>query len=332
MFDLEIHSPLTRIRGFDLEKYGVHVWVKRDDLIHPFISGNKWRKLKYALSEAKMRGKDQLVTFGGAWSNHLLATACAGATFGFRTRGFVRGDEAVSNPVLSLCSLFGMDLQFVDREQYRDKLSLFESHLSHHSDGASAYFIDEGGYGSHAVTGCAEIIGELLPQAKEVSRDDRDNHTLLRYHIFCACGTGATLAGLSTGIQEISTSNAEGMLDQDIADPTIILHGVPVLKNADFVQRQIFQLHPQAKFEWHDHYHFGGYAKSNSELDGFVRDFCSGTGVLIEPVYTGKLFYAVFDLIRQGYFTEGDRLFILHSGGLTGILGAHERFAITGNN
>lgn len=333
MIELGIHSPITRIAGFEWEERGISLWMKRDDMIHPFISGNKWRKLKYALREAGARGCDRLVTFGGAWSNHLLATACAGATFGFKTLGFVRGDEKVSNPVLSLCSLFGMELRYVDRERYRDKAALFRFFFPTETERAQVYFIDEGGFGPHAMSGCSEIISELLMPVDGAARSEAHGEAPPRVyeHIFCACGTGATLAGLAKGLEENARVDIGWQKHGGKRSPTK-LHGVPVLKNADFVADQVRELYPPANFEWHNAYHFGGYAKSTPALDHFIRDFCSRTGILIEPVYTGKLCYAVFDLIKQGKFRHGDRILILHSGGLTGLLGMHQRFAFFPNN
>src|SRR5690606_25275040 len=188
------------------------VKMKRDDLIHPFISGNKWRKLKYIIEEADRLGKTHLVTFGGAWSNHLLATACAGATFGFSTTAFVRG-EPVSNPILSLCKLFGMDLRYVNRTAYRDKRALFDAYFGNHP---KAQFIDEGGCSKAGAQGCAEIFDELTE-----SYD----------HICCAVGTGTTLAGLLIGKarKELNTS----------------IHGISVLAGNHSLQQMIENLGAQ---------------------------------------------------------------------------------------
>src|SRR5690554_1300242 len=294
MIGMDLPTPLTAVSGLGLEESGVSLDVKRDDLIHPFISGNKWRKLKYLLEDARRQQKSVLVTFGGAWSNHLLATACAGAMFGFHTVGFVRGEEKVSNPVLAMCRMYGMELRFVDRERYRDRRGLFEELLQ---GSGMHYFVDEGGYALEALGGCAEIIHEL-PQGYD--------------HIFCACGTGTTLAGLSLGLRQVGS--------------TAQLHGVPVLAGGGFIAESVQALYPDADFQLHTDYHFGGYAKSTPELVGFIREFCAGTGILIEPVYTGKLFYAVFDLVKSGFFDAGSKILLLHSGGLTGIMGKHDLF------
>lgn len=287
------HSPVMSVNLPEFADAGVQVDIKRDDLIHPFIAGNKWRKLQYTLLDARERRRNHLVTFGGAWSNHLLATACAGATFGFRTTAFVRG-EPVSNPVLSLCRVFGMELRFTTRSAYRDKQALYNQFAG---SANSTYFIDEGGYSPFAVRGCAALIDEL-----DQTYD----------HIFCACGTGATLAGLAKGI-------ADGKRDTR-------LHGVSVLKEGQFLYPAIERLIPGvslANLQLHTEHHFGGYAKHTPELLRFVARFSSLTGILIEPVYTGKACYAVSALAKRGYFKAGDRILIVHTGGLTGILGKY---------
>lgn len=304
MIELELHSPLTSVNAFfGAEQFGVNIWLKRDDMIHPYISGNKWRKLKYWLIYAKENSIKTLTTFGGAWSNHLLATACAGATFGFETVGFVRGDEGVLNPVLSLCKLYGMRLEFVSRQDYHEKQNVYTNWLERTKTPAeSCLCIDEGGYGQWAVNGCAELIPELLNQLPRVD------------HLFCACGTGATLAGLSKGIAQCEEA------------ANLQLQAVPVLKNAAYLHDQILQLHAESVYHWHDDYHFGGYAKYNTALTSFVKDFCSKTGILIEPIYTGKVCYAVADLLQKGYFDVGCNIVILHTGGLTGLIGQHDKF------
>ena len=298
MLSLDFHSPVEPLEFPMFVDKGLTLHMKRDDRIHPFISGNKWRKLKYILQSARTAGKMHLVTFGGAWSNHLLATACAGAKFGFKTTAFVRG-EAVSNPTLSLCKLFGMELHFADRTAYRDKRALFR----HYTQGnEQAYFVDEGGYCAAGATGCEEIIDEL-PQAYD--------------HIFCACGTGTTLAGLYQGC-------AKAGLDTR-------LHGIPVLAGGDFIYGAVAGLSPisdPAALVLHTQYHFGGYAKTTPALLAFIKHFCAETGILIEPVYTGKLLYGVFDLAKRDYFKKGDRILVIHTGGLMGVLGKLDDFGV----
>lgn len=290
--DLPIYSPVEEIHDQILSNKGIRLFIKRDDMIHPFISGNKWRKLKYILLDARDTGKNHLVTFGGAYSNHLLATACAAAKFGFQSTGFVRGEE-VSNDILGLCSLFGMELKFTDRNSYNDKIALFDAYYKHSTD---AYFIDEGGAGELAVKGCAEMTDEF-----DIAYD----------HLFCAAGTGTTSAGIIKGLQELKLNTHP--------------HIIPVLKGGDFLRSDIekYTNHP---FKLHTDYHFGGYAKSTPGLLSFIEKFCQNTGILIEPVYTGKLFFAIFDLIIKDKFTPGSTILAIHTGGLTGITGMLNKF------
>lgn len=292
--DLEIFSPIHQVSDALLDSQGLTLSIKRDDLIHPLISGNKWRKLKYLLKQADEENKRDLITLGGAFSNHLLATAAAGARFGFKTTGFVRGED-VNNDTLFLCRLHGMQLIFVDRESYRDKQSLFEKHFG---DDADAFFIDEGGASPIAAKGCAELVNEL---------------TETYDHIFCACGTGTTAAGIINGLQKHQLKTQ--------------FHAVPVFKNGGFIGDEIDRfLESPAIYQLHTAYHFGGYAKTTPELIAFIKEFVARTGILIEPVYTGKMLYAIHDLASQGYFKRGDRILAIHSGGLFGLLGMRDRF------
>jgi len=292
MLSFEIHSPEQEIFSPLYENKQVRVFIKRDDLIHPFISGNKWRKLKYHLIEAQKLNKDTLFTFGGAWSNHLLATACAGALFGLKTKACVRG-EKVQNPVLTMCQLYGMELHFITREEYKNKEKLSQSIADENT-----MVIHEGGYGPLALDGCAEIWDELVHAYD---------------HLILACGTGTTLAGLQKG-------KVERQLQTQ-------LHGVPVLKGGTFIREEINHLAVKADdILLHLDYHFGGYAKCKPELLTYIQNFVSSTGILIEPTYTGKLFFAVDNLIEKDYFTPNDNILLIHTGGITGLLGHHEKF------
>jgi len=292
--NLEIYSPVQQISNKLFDEQGLSVFIKRDDLIHPIISGNKWRKLKYILKKAAAANKTHLVTFGGAYSNHLLATAAAAAKFGFKASGIVRGEE-VSNDSLFLCRLHGMQLLFTDRESYRDKPALFNKYFGNDD---SAFFIDEGGASAEGVQGCAELVNEL---------------TQTYDHIFCACGTGTTAAGIITGLQQHNL-------------PTQF-NAIPVFKNGGFIKDEIDQyLSAPANYTLHTGYHFGGYAKTDDSLISFIKQFVADTGILIEPVYTGKMLYAIYDLAAKGYFKPGSSILAIHSGGIWGLLGMKERF------
>jgi 1-aminocyclopropane-1-carboxylate deaminase len=287
---MNIYSPIQQLK----HPSRINIWVKRDDLIDPYISGNKWRKLKYILEEAKKLNKDHLVTFGGAYSNHLVATAAACARNGLKSTAFVRG-EVVENEMLLLCRLFGMRLIFIERTDYKEKKSLFNKHFA---EDPHALFVDEGGAGIHAVQGCAEIITELPP--------DID-------HLFCAAGTGTTAAGLLKGILGSGSKT--------------ILHVVPVLKGGDFIADEVMKYTGCSdQLVLHTDYHFGGYAKTQPELISFIKRFVAEEGILIDPVYTAKLFFAIEDLLKKQYFKTTDKIAVVHTGGLLGILGMKEKF------
>jgi 1-aminocyclopropane-1-carboxylate deaminase len=292
--DIQFYSPVHQIKNEIFDEQGIAVFIKRDDLIHPIISGNKWRKLKYILKKAQAENKNHLVTFGGAYSNHLLATAAAAAQFGFKSTGIVRG-EPVNNDTLFLCRLHGMELIFTDRESYRDKPALFSKHFAHYP---GAFFIDEGGASAEGARGCSELIDEL---------------TETYDHIFCACGTGTTAGGILNGIKSRQL--------------TTQFHAIPVLKNGNFMRDEInqFLLEP-IDFHLHTDYHFGGYGKTEPRLIEFISQFVAHTGILIEPVYTGKMLYAIYDLAAKGYFKPGERILAIHSGGIWGLLGMKEKF------
>jgi 1-aminocyclopropane-1-carboxylate deaminase len=279
IFDLEICSPVQQIKHPLFDEKGLQVFIKRDDMIHPVISGNKWRKLKYTLANAHEAGKTHLVTFGGAYSNHLLATAAAAAKFGFKSTGFVRGEE-VTNDTLFLCRLHGMQL-------------IFDLYFG---NDPSAFFIDEGGASAAAAQGCSELVAEL-PEVYD--------------HLFCACGTGTTAAGILNGLQHLPT----------------LFHAISVLKGGEFIADEIkkYTTH-NPMYELHTQYHFGGYAKTTPELIDFIKQFIASTGILIEPVYTGKMMYALFDLAHKDHFKPGSSILAVHTGGLFGLLGMKEKF------
>lgn len=294
--DFEIFSPVQQLHDKLFDERGLKVFIKRDDLIHPIISGNKWRKLKYLLKDAQEQNKTHLVTFGGAYSNHLLATSAAAAKFGFKSTGIVRGEE-IKNDTLFLCRLHGMNLIFTDRESYRDKHKLFDKYFANNNN---AFFIDEGGSSVLGANGCSELIDEL-------------NETY--DHIICACGTGTTAAGIINGISNHQLRTQ--------------FHGIPVLKNGEFLRKDIdaFLERPAACNLYTD-YHFGGYGKVNDELIHFVKRFVANTGILIEPIYTGKMLYALYDLVSKNHFSPGSRILAIHTGGIWGLLGMKDKFKI----
>lgn len=287
---LPFEPPVERIQYDEFNKNGAEVYVKREDMIHPFISGNKWRKLKYVLEDASAKRINTLVSFGGAYSNHLVALACAGARFGYQTHAFVRGEQ-VANHMLGLCEMYGMNLQFVSREAYRNKPQLFDQYFGSRQE---VMFIDEGGRGELAMRGCSEMLDHISPGFT---------------HVICAVGTGTTLSGLA------QAASLKGIKPE----------GICVLK-AESLTDEIGAMIPGVK-EWnvHHRFHFGGYAKTTPELLSFMKDFASRTGILTDQVYTAKMFYAVRQLIDEKYYPPGSRLLLIHTGGLLGALSQWER-------
>jgi 1-aminocyclopropane-1-carboxylate deaminase len=285
---IKINSPVEQLH-FDLfEQKKIQVFLKRDDLIHPFISGNKWRKLKYTLQNAVHTNKTHLVSFGGAYSNHLNALACAAATFGFKATAFVRG-EAISNQMLALNKLWGMELIFVDRTAYKNKIELFEKHFSKDE---KAYFIDEGGAGPFGAKGCEEIVTELTETYDK---------------IFCAVGTATTLQGVAQAIKN------RGL--------PIKAEGICVLKGGEGIDANMKENGLEDYYKIHYQFHEGGYAKTNPELFDFIKLFAGKTGILLDQVYTAKMMKAVFTLAELDYFEPNSKILCVHTGGLLGLLG-----------
>jgi 1-aminocyclopropane-1-carboxylate deaminase len=265
--------------------------VKREDLLHPHISGNKFRKLEYNILQAKAEQKDSLLTFGGAYSNHIAATAAAGKEYGFTTIGIIRGEELETkineNPTLSFAQHCGMRLKFISREAYRTKTEdYFLEQLK--EEFGDFYLLPEGGTNSLAVKGCEEIL------------TDADAAFT---HICCAVGTGGTISGI---------------INSALPHQKVI--GFPALKGAG-LSDDICKFAYKANWELVEDYHFGGYGKVSTDLITFMNDFYATTGILLDPVYTGKLFFGVIDLIHKGYFPDNAALLLIHTGGLQGIAG-----------
>ncbi len=284
MLELSFEPPVHKFVSTHFDHAKIDVFIKREDLIHPFVSGNKWRKLKYVLEDARQKGMLHLVSFGGAYSNHLVALACAGARYGFKTSAYVRG-EPVKNHMLNLCTTYGMELIFTDRESYKNKWQLFENRF----DKNTAYFIDEGGKGNLAQKGCAEMISNITGFS----------------HVCCAIGTGTTFAGIVNGLKK-----------------NTIAEGFCVLKNAEAINQEIEQMiHNKTICRIiHHHFHFGGYAKSNEIISDFIRKSATEQGILFDQVYTAKMMLGIIHLAQQGHYPKGSRILAIHTGGLLGLL------------
>ncbi len=287
-----VHTALT-------VRHNIVLKVLRLDLINPLIAGNKWYKLKLNLQSAQSQGHTRLLSFGGAWSNHLYALAAAAKMFNFESIGIVRGELPVPlNPVLEFALSQGMQLYPVSRTDYRNKShGGFLQELQERF--GDFYLIPEGGSNKQGVEGCADLASYLQWETAIVPR-----------FVMLACGTGTTMAGLLAGLSAAA--------DQQ----RVQLIGVPVLKGGDFLSKTIEQFLSESNLPDPGHwqlqtdFHFGGYARSTPELLDFIQTFSAETGVPLEPVYTGKLFYALHKLIASGKIPAGSEVIVVHSGGV----------------
>ncbi|AMC11835.1 1-aminocyclopropane-1-carboxylate deaminase [Lutibacter profundi] len=290
------NSSIQQVHFSEIENSQVSVFIKREDELHPFISGNKYRKLKYNLEEAKKQHKTTLLTFGGAYSNHIAATAAAGFEYNFKTIGIIRGDELANNsqeiiqnnPTLKFALEHQMQFHFVSRKEYRNKtLKEFIANLQRQF--GDFYLVPEGGTNHLAVKGCEEIL---------TSNDDK-------FDIICsAVGTGGTISGIINSLKK----NQKAI-------------GFPALKG-DFLQNEI-KKYVLKNNNWilNTAYHFGGYAKVSEELIIFINKFKNETLIPLDPVYTGKMMFGIVDLIKKNYFKQGTKILAIHTGGLQGIDG-----------
>lgn len=298
IFNRPVSAPIQFLDEFP---GNVKLYLKREDLIHPSISGNKWRKLKYNMLRAYEIGATSILTFGGAFSNHIYATAAAGAACGINTIGVIRGEIAKPlNPTLEKASEWGMELVSVSREAYRHKTSK-EFLASLESKYGKFYLIPEGGSNVLALKGCAEI-GAISE----------------KFDYWClSCGTGGTLAGLVLGL--------------DIQSKVM---GFPALKGGQFLQDDIHNLlrevdiNSPVSWELITDYHFGGYAKLPDNLVNFIREFRSKYEVLLDPIYTSKMMFGVLDLIKKGLFPHNSSVLAIHTGGIQGFTGIEEKYGI----
>jgi 1-aminocyclopropane-1-carboxylate deaminase len=297
-------TPLTELHHRHFAQRGVRVWIKRDDLNHPDISGNKWHKLYYNILAAQNAQKTALLTFGGAYSNHIAATAAAAKANGLHSIGIIRGDELQNNAkdwgaTLNLAQHNGMQLQFISRADYRLKdQAPFLAQLQRQYP--NAYIVPEGGSNDLAVQGFAPLIHDLENQCPSWT------------HLLTAVGTGGTLAGMVS-----------------YALPKVGRHilGVAVLKQADYLRPQITQWitqnSPHAQVNpWQllGDYHGGGYAKTAPNITAAQSQFEHDFNIPLDPIYTAKLVAGFYDLLTQNAFKAGDNIILLHTGGLQGRL------------
>ncbi len=273
----------------------ITVSIKREDMIHPIVSGNKFRKLKYNLIQAAKEEKESILSFGGAYSNHIAAVAFAGRENGFKTIGVIRGQELegkiFENPTLNFAQSCGMDLHFVSRDEYRHKSErAFVENLK--KKFGDFYLVPEGGTNELAIQGCQEIL------TVEDSQFD---------YVCCAVGTGGTISGLIN-----SAKSHQKVL------------GFPALKG-DFLKDEICIFVNDGNWDLITDYHFGGYGKVSKDLVNFINDFYAENKIPLDPVYTGKMVFGVLDLIAKNYFPPNSNILLIHTGGLQGIKGMNNK-------
>jgi 1-aminocyclopropane-1-carboxylate deaminase len=284
---INIPSPISEISTSWTRQFGVQIFLKRDDLIHPIISGNKWRKLSGILANYDKNTYESITTYGGAYSNHLLASAAVCSIQQIPCKAIIRGESPSElNPILKMCKMYGMELEFVSRNTYQKrnrKTGIFDCNL----------FIPEGGACEEGTLGCMDILGEV----------DLSNI----HQIYVPCGTGTTLAGMA---KYLESKNHEAKLN-----------GVQVLKGDGYIENEINSLYGVTGINIYDHFHCGGYAKTTDDLISFIQDFMKQTGVLLDPIYNGKMMFAVYKLLDQGFINRGQRILAIHTGGMTGWFG-----------
>ena len=292
--ELNLPSPVTQIFNSLLEEKQIQLFIKRDELIHPVIQGNKWRKLKYNLIEARNTHQNTLLSFGGAYSNHLHALAAAGKQFDFKTIGIIRGEQHTPpNPCIQDMIDWGMQLKYITRVEYKNKTQTdFINNL--HLQLGDFYLIPEGGNNTEGIKGCAELLSELEES----------------YDFICSeVGSGTMLSAL--------------ILNNKKSDTRFI--GFAVMKNPQLDNEIKTGLKHQGSsttlWEINHQYHFGGFAKTTTELNEFIINFKRDYHIQLEPVYSGKMLYGIFDLITQDFFKRGSRVLAIHGGGLQGLRG-----------
>jgi 1-aminocyclopropane-1-carboxylate deaminase len=286
-----LDTPIFEIAAKEAEIAGLRILVKREDLNHPYVSGNKWWKLKYNLEMAKKKGQDTLLTFGGAFSNHIYATAAAAKELGFKSIGVIRGEEVLPvNPTLAFAKGCGMKLYFVSRTDYKNKSDKsFVERLR--EELGDFYLIPEGGSNSLAVRGCSAFAKEKL--------------STIDFNYLCvATATGGTMAGIIEGFE---------------GKKSVI--GFSVLKNGDFLSDEVRKFLEYSGNEYSNwtiqtDFHFGGYAKQTHELNQFILKMKQQHHLPLDSTYTGKMVAGVFDLMKKNYFARGSTLLLIHTGGL----------------
>ncbi|MES2140631.1 MAG: pyridoxal-phosphate dependent enzyme [Bacteroidota bacterium] len=307
-----MNIPLQAINDAVTKNHGIRLFILRTDLLHPHISGNKLFKLKYNLFDAEKKGIKTLLTFGGAFSNHISATAAAGKEYGFKTIGIIRGEAYPElNRTLQFAAECGMELHYVSRILYRNKKELYD-HVNQQFSQEKFHFIPEGGSNELGVLGCKEITEHI--------NTDFD-------YICSACGTGATIAGIALSLKNNQKAigfqilKAEGYIKNEVEEwlkkepISAKVNGIVGSEN-DTVSTII-----QNNWSIDENYHFGGYAKNKSELTEFINWFEQTNHIPLDFIYTGKMMFGIYDLIGKGFFKKGETIVAVHTGGLQGNAG-----------
>lgn len=291
-------SILQKVR-FSLENCEPFTfWIKRDDLIDPVISGNKWRKLKYNVEKAKQQKSKGILTFGGAYSNHLIATAKACELSGLKSIGVVRGDELTneSNATLKKCTEFGMELQFVSRSDYKKRYEY--DYLYQLRNRFSQFFIvPEGGANFYGAVGCQEILQETPNDFNRV---------------YLAGGTGTTAVGVISSAPEVTKVHLISALKGNFLGDEV-LKG---LRNLSYNEAESASSYKQLILN--TNHHFGGYGKVNQELISFINTFYQQTDIPLDPIYTGKAMYAMLQDYKEGLISKDGKCLFIHTGGIQG--------------
>lgn len=287
----------------------VELHVLREDLLHEFISGNKWRKLKYNVLRAEQKKCEAILTFGGAFSNHIAATAAAGKAFQIKTIGIIRGKEAdLTNPTLAFALEQGMEIHKVSRTEYHRKYDEDYKYELRQRFG-NIHIVPEGGSNYEGINGCTEIL-------KNISLDFD--------YVTVACGTGATLAGILLSLEDhqkvlgFQALKGEGYLKTEIQK---MLKWY--LMDESLIEEYV------AQWEMEENYHFGGFGKITDELVSFIKDFKKQTGIQLDGLYTGKHLFGVMDKIQKNEFPKGTKVLAIHTGGLQGNQGLEARYGVS---
>lgn len=290
---MNLTYPIDAIKGTFFSDFDIELFIARLDLIHPIVSGNKLFKLHYFIESCKQQSKNKIITFGGAYSNHLAATAFYAKEMGITSVGLVRGEESIElSHTLKQCKEYGMELEFLPRESYKKQTDPFSNLINEFTDHEEAIIIPEGGYHPLGALGASLIMHPI----KEMKAD----------YVCTAVGTATTLAGLS-----MQASTQQHII------------AIPVLKNLNDLNDRLTYLSNGVEYQQpviFNDYHFGGYAKKTESLLTFMNDIYKQYQIPTDFVYTGKMLFGVFDLIQKGFFKKGSKIICIHTGGLQGNL------------